>query len=95
MTIIRKDNRRFGRRGFGSPGGVYACKSCGKKTRETGQEESSIGLCAACQQDAYWTNHHSDCCDGSVPKESCPNCKEAGYHNNPTETGVAGKVGDQ
>jgi hypothetical protein len=29
-------------------GSTYVCESCGKRTRETGHEESSVSLCAAC-----------------------------------------------
>ena len=28
--------------------GVYECESCGKKTRETGESESCVGLCLLC-----------------------------------------------
>ena len=28
--------------------GVYVCRTCGKRTRETGDYESEVGLCADC-----------------------------------------------
>lgn len=29
-------------------GSTYICEGCGKRTRETGREESNFGLCALC-----------------------------------------------
>ena len=33
-------------------GSTYVCESCGKRTRETGHDESAASLCAACYLDA-------------------------------------------
>jgi hypothetical protein len=40
---------RFARTRAGS---TYACECCGKRTRETGHEESSVFLCAGCYFEA-------------------------------------------
>lgn len=48
-------NSRFAR---GS--GVYTCKSCGKKTRETGEGESSIRMCLLCHEIGAFENSLSD-----------------------------------
>jgi len=36
--------------------GIYTCQSCGKKTRETGEGESSYQLCAQCNHEALMEN---------------------------------------
>lgn len=41
---------RFVRCRFGRKPATYVCNCCGKRTRETGEEESTVDLCAAC----YW-----------------------------------------
>jgi hypothetical protein len=33
-------------------GSTYTCECCGKRTRETGHDESSVSLCAACYFEA-------------------------------------------
>lgn len=35
--------------------GVYICSICGKKTRDTGHEEGSVGICKSCytEQEEY------------------------------------------
>lgn len=48
--MCKRNNSRFQRGGFGRKGATYSCECCGKLTRETGEEESSLQLCAAC----YW-----------------------------------------
>lgn len=64
--MARKANR------FGRGSGCYQCKECGKSTRETGRSESSVGLCAACYEDAEAENAHYDgCCD-----DGCRFCAE-------------------
>jgi hypothetical protein len=35
---------------MGRKGSTYTCECCGKRTRETGDDESGVMLCAAC----YW-----------------------------------------
>lgn len=45
---------------FRKGSGVYVCELCGKKTRETGNSESDIGLCAHCQEVCGWENHILD-----------------------------------
>lgn len=54
---------RFQQGFMGSGGGVYKCTSCGKKTRETGEGESSLGVCRACHEYMGWENFCSDNCD--------------------------------
>jgi len=39
---------------------TYICSNCGKRTRETGQSESGVGLCAKCFEEAGLENEHSD-----------------------------------
>ena len=39
---------RFNRRGINRKGSTYICECCGKRTRETGNEESTRSLCLAC-----------------------------------------------
>lgn len=39
---------RFTRRGINRKGSTYICECCGKRTRETGNEESTRSLCLAC-----------------------------------------------
>lgn len=53
--------------------GCYTCRSCGKQTRETGEGESDIGLCRACQEEADWENIHSDQAHDQ-PGNADPNC---------------------
>lgn len=57
MTLDRKmrDNRRFR-----SGSSVYTCRSCGKRTRETGNSESYSLLCLYCYDEAGQENTHSD-----------------------------------
>lgn len=54
---MNKDNRRFQR---GS--GVYTCGRCGKLTRETGEHESYVEMCAKCQEICGQENLYSDGC---------------------------------
>jgi len=44
----------------GMKGAVYTCRDCGKRTRETGYSESSVGLCAKCFEEGGLINEHSD-----------------------------------
>ena len=60
----------------GFAGTTYLCRSCGKRTRETGEGESSVELCAACYDDAGWENLHSDQHGAAEAKDpSCPYCQ--------------------
>ena len=54
-NLARQSNSRFKR---GS--GVYECADCGKRTRDTGKGEGSVGLCAACYDAAEAANAASD-----------------------------------
>jgi len=54
--------------------GVYECRCCGKRTRETGSGESGSGLCADCFNDAGLENEHSDGHHDDEPKPGCPQC---------------------
>lgn len=65
---------------FQSGSGVYTCKSCNKRTRETGEGESDLGLCKKCYVEAGFENEHSDTGgdhngEGSMP-QWCPTCRE-------------------
>lgn len=55
---------------------VYTCRVCGKRTRETGDSESFVFLCAACYEEAGWENEHQDGYHEDQPNPSCPFCKE-------------------
>ena len=46
--------------------GTYICDSCGKLTRETGQDESSVQLCRLCYEEALLFNELQD---GIITKE--------------------------
>lgn len=65
-----RDNRKFQK---GS--GVYTCINCGKQTRETGDGESSVEMCAACYELGGMENMHSD--DGHEGNiADCAECRE-------------------
>lgn len=49
------DNSKF-RRGSG----VYTCHCCGHRTRETGNDESLLGLCAYCYEEGGFENELAD-----------------------------------
>jgi hypothetical protein len=69
MTRVRKFLGGFA-------GAVYTCRICGKKTRETGEDESSVKLCASCYGMAGQENTHSD--NGHAGDfEYCPICRNA------------------
>jgi hypothetical protein len=44
------DNSKITRKFLGT-GGMYTCSGCGKRTRETGEDESSVGLCKKCYRE--------------------------------------------
>lgn len=54
--------------------GIYTCGSCGKKTRETGEGESLVGLCLACYEEGGLINEHSDGLHDGAPVPGCPDC---------------------
>ena len=51
---------------YRSGSGVFNCSLCGKKTRETGEGNSSVQLCAFCYEEAMLENSLSD---GNITKE--------------------------
>lgn len=56
--------------------GTYICDSCGKRTRETGEGESSVKLCLKCFNEASLENEHLDGFHKSNPVKGCPLCNE-------------------
>ena len=62
------DNRRYAK-GSGS----YTCVSCGRRTRETGQDESRVELCLSCYEAAGLENEHSDYGHPDFV-DGCPTC---------------------
>lgn len=62
--------------GLGVESGVYTCKCCGKRTRETGECESGVGLCVTCYNEAGLENEHQDGYH-DVPNANCPMCRGA------------------
>lgn len=54
--------------------GIYKCISCGKKTRETGEGESSVEMCKECYIFGGQENAHSDNHSGKV--KECGKCRE-------------------
>ncbi len=58
-------------------GGLYTCGNCKKQTRETGDGESSVELCARCYYEAGLENEHSDNGGHAPPHPDCPYCREA------------------
>jgi hypothetical protein len=48
------------RQHFQRGSGCYTCISCRKLTRDTGNGEGSLRLCADCLKEAERENHHSD-----------------------------------
>jgi hypothetical protein len=40
--------------------GTYVCSMCGKRTRDTGIGEESVGLCAACLEECEMENAIAD-----------------------------------
>lgn len=74
--MTRRDNRRFQPGyGFGTGGGVYTCHICKKRTRETGEGESQLELCAACFNKASQENSHTDNHTGAM--RDCAECQSA------------------
>lgn len=61
---------------FRSGSGCYDCGNCGKKTRETGEGESSVKLCRKCYDEAGFECDHLDGNHepGTLP-DDCPLCR--------------------
>lgn len=60
MTATTQKNNRFVRTFTRTGKTVYTCVECGKQTRETGNGESGLELCAFCYDLAGWENSLSD-----------------------------------
>lgn len=72
MTTARKFNRF-------DDSGCFTCRSCGKRTRNTG-DNGGVQLCPGCLERAGWENTHSD--EGhskESPNSNCPICRENGW----------------
>lgn len=67
--MSKRRNDRFQR---GS--GIYVCRICGKRTRETGGDESNVELCFSCFEEAGLENEHSDY-GHDEPVDGCPTCR--------------------
>ena len=61
---------RFGR------GGCFTCESCGKRTRETGQQSMGMRYCAACIEYGEAENAHNDNGHAESPVAGCVICAE-------------------
>ena len=66
--------------GGGVQAGVYTCKDCKKRTRETGSCESNVGLCLACYDAAGLENEHTD---GHHEDRAHPDCLDCETENPP------------
>ena len=79
MQTIRKEYKRNNSRFQSSPfrglGPTYICVACGKRTRETGHDESSCELCKSCYLDCLMDNEHSDGYHDDDKQDDCPGCK--------------------
>lgn len=51
---------------------TYVCEACGKRTRETGDCESGVGLCAACYRDGGLENEHQDGARQACARQASP-----------------------
>ena len=61
---------------FDKGSGLYVCRICGKKTRNTGNGEAEVRLCLSCYDDAGQENCHNDAGhEGSF--YDCPVCEKA------------------
>lgn len=65
----------------GMSGTIYKCRCCGKRTRETGEGESGVQLCADCydaggRENAHADGYHREDRDG--PDPDCPLCSRGG-----------------
>jgi hypothetical protein len=57
---IKHNHFESGRGGWKGTAPVYKCGRCGKMTRETGEDESSLELCAYCLLISYAENGFND-----------------------------------
>jgi ribosomal protein S27AE len=80
---------QFIRGDVGRPGATYTCDMCGKRTRETGAQESSCGLCRQCYIETMMENSLSD---GRV---QCPKCGEHSDVTIDNERFICGKCGSK
>jgi len=56
---------------------LYTCRSCGKRTRETGSSESNNLLCAKCYEEGGLENEHEDGHHRETPADGCLLCTTA------------------
>ena len=52
--------RRQQRSRFQHGSGVYTCRTCGKRTRDTGNDEAGVRLCRKCFDEATIENEIND-----------------------------------
>ena len=71
--ISRRDYRRFQQ---GS--GVFNCRICNKRTRDTG-ENGDVLLCPDCFEESTLENDHNDCHTEQDPGQDCKFCQEEGW----------------
>lgn len=57
---MSRKNSQFRSAGLFGPPPIYNCGACGRRTRETGHDESSVELCAFCYEEAGLENSYSD-----------------------------------
>lgn len=67
---MARKNNRFDR------AGCYKCKMCGKLTRETGNQESSVEMCYKCDIDSGQENAHVDGVHDKTPAPGCYICEK-------------------
>jgi hypothetical protein len=63
------------RRRFQKGSGVYTCRICKKKTRETGEGESNTDLCYRCYTIAGIENEHLNGYHRFIEDKDCPLCQ--------------------
>lgn len=54
---------------------MYTCRDCGKRTRDTGNDEAGVELCRACYVAAGIENEHNDGWHTDNPHPDCPDCQ--------------------
>ena len=54
------NTREIKRRGFYHGSSTYVCDICGKRTRDTGNDEKGVGLCLKCYELSGLENSLSD-----------------------------------
>jgi len=65
---MARQNNRFG------IGGAFICLACGKRTRQTGDNDGTE-LCKDCHQECVMENAHSDGQHEGAPHPKCHICK--------------------